>query len=353
MKVSITPHKTWKDDWYVLRWRPNGVKGARETLNVKGFGEAQERAAEIEGRAGKPQAVTFPRLRDVVNEYLSWAKKNLAEETYSGKLCRLEKHIIPALGDRRAQELTQRALDAYGANLPKTSYANDVRHIKALVTWMVKRKYAVKLDWVPESAPTTSKIKRLPTFEDAERCIAALPKLTHRMACSMMLYSGLRWNETRHLRWENCAERMELTPGPGCIGTWERSITIILQVTKNGSEEIINIPSVCHEWYDANWKPGGYLFEGRDGEHLSKIHYSLGIAARVSGVKMTPHLFRHVSGTELYRRTRDLYRVMHHLRHKNITQTQIYVRYAALWQRESVETLVGSGQNGQGNNWTR
>lgn len=337
MKVSLTPHPTWKDDWYVLRWRPDGVKGKRETLNIHGREAAESRRESLEGKPAED--ATFPRLRDVAAEYLEWVRSNRAGATLINKRQRLEGHIIPALGDLRADELSQRALDAYGKALPKTTYHNDVQHIKALATWMRKRKYALRLDWEPEASAPTSKVKRLPTFEDAERCIAALPKSAHRAACALMLYSGLRWNETRHLTWEDCAERMELVQGPGIIGTWERSITVVVW-GKSQQEEIANIPSVCHEWYDANRRAKGFLFAGRRGDHLSQIHYSLELARQACGVRMTPHLFRHVSGTELYRRTRDLYRVMNHLRHSNIRQTQVYVRYAALWQRESVETLV-------------
>jgi integrase len=343
MKVSNSPHPTWGGEWRVLSYRPNGAKGERIRENVQGFTEAQARAIEIQAQhGGKTEVASFPRLADVVGEYLAWAEKNLSEETIGNKTIRLNKHIIPALGQRRVQELTQRLLDSYGANMKPSVYLKDIHHISAMITWMIKRRYAAKMDWTPEQQQVKAKVKRLPRMEVAEQCICALPREDHRIMCRLMLYAGLRWNEVRSLRWENFEAFFELVDVTGRdLGTWERSVTVVARITKNGDEEIVAVPSNCHYWFDDNRRGSGYMFPGqKDDSRMTRIKYGLNKAGEVTGVRMTPHMFRHVSGTELYRRTKDIFRVMQHLRHKNLKDTMIYVRYAAMWQRESVETLV-------------
>ena len=219
-------------------------------------------------------------------------------------------------------------------------YLKDIHHMSALISWMVKRRYAEKMDWTPEQQQKSAKVKRLPRMEAAEQCIAALPKEDHRIMCRLMLYAGLRWNEVRSLRWENFDAFYELMEVAGqLLGTWERSVTVVAKVTKNGDEEIVAIPSNCHAWFDEHRQAKGLIFPGQK-DRMTRIKYDLNKAAEVTGVRMTPHMFRHASGTELYRRTRDIFKVMQHLRHKNLKDTMIYVRYAAMWQRESVETLV-------------
>lgn len=339
MKVNMKPHATIAG-LYTLDYRPDGAKGKRERIHVPGFKDAQAAKMELEAATGSGDRVTFPRLRDIVDEYLAYCGKALSESTNDSKQRRLKKHIIPALGDRRVKELSQRTFDRYGENMKASVYLKDIHHISALITWMVKRRYAEKMDWIPEQQQRTAKVKRLPRMEAAERCISALSKEDHRIMCRLMLYAGLRWNEARSLRWENFEAFYELMDVEGQkIGIWERSVTVVARTTKNGDEEIVAIPSNCHEWFDDHVKREGLIFQGQK-DRLTRIQYTLKQASAATGVRMTPHMFRHVSGTELYRRTKDIFRVMQHLRHKNLKDTMIYVRYAAMWQRESVETLV-------------
>lgn len=336
MKVNMKPH-TNKLGWYTLDFRPDGSKGARERVHFKGFEQAQAAKLELEGKALDPgEVATFPRLREVVDEYLGWAKRNQADATYTGKRCRFTKHIIPALGDKRAGDLSQRVLDAYGEHMANGSLRQDVIDIQAMVAWMVKRKYAEPLKFKPELPPYRAKIKHLPSAGDILKFIAALRFPMHQAVCSLMLYTGLRWNEARSLLWEDY-----------------RGKEILARVTKTGHPEIIAIPAACSEWFAANKRPKGYIFSADKGKTaICNLERPLRVAFVASGVYMTSHMFRHASATFLYELTGDIYAVQHHLRHSKVTTSQIYTRYSAAQRKGSVDILAGmldgiSGHAGQ------
>lgn len=336
MKVSMKAHKTL-DGWYTLDYRPDGAKGDRKRTHVEGLRAAQELKAELEGEPLKGDSPTAPRLRDVVEEYLAWSKKYHAETTYNGKKCRFLKHIMPALGDRRAKDLTQRMLDAYGAKMAKGSYRQDVIELQAMVTWLVSRKYAVALDFKPELPEYKQKIKHLPSAPDILKFIAALRFEMHQTVCLLMLYTGLRWNEARNLRWEDY-----------------RDGEILARITKTGNPEIMAIPAVCVAWFDSHKQPSGYIFSANKGKSpLCNLERPVRVAFKRSGVYMTSHMFRHASATFLYDLTGDIYAVQHHLRHAKVTTSQIYTRYSAVRRKGSIDMLAGmldgiSGQTGQG-----
>lgn len=323
MKVSIRPHKT-NTGWYTIDYRPDGVKGRREREHYESYEAAMAQKNALEGEPLKAETATHPRLKDIANEYLAWSKKHQAAATYETKKCRLNRHILPVLGDRRVKDLSQRLLDSYGANMAKGSYRGDIIQIMALVEWMVKRQYCKPLDWRPEIPSYSAGIKHIPRAQDILRCIEALPQEQHRIACMLMLYAGLRWNETRNLRWENY-----------------RKGEILLKVTKTKQTEIVSVPEPCKEWFEAH-KGEGYIFSVDGGKtHLCNLQRPLKAAEKASGVHMTAHMFRHASATFLYELTEDIYAVQHHLRHSRVTTSQVYTRYSAARRRGSVEALVG------------
>jgi integrase len=215
-------------------------------------------------------------------------------------------------------------MDGYGANMAKGSYRRDIDCIRSMVRWMVKRKYADPLTFAPEMPAYKAGIKQLPTAADIQKFIAALRFEKHRIVCMLMLYTGLRWNEAKHLRWENF-----------------RDGAILLKQSKTETPEIITIPAPCLPWLEAQKQPSGYIFSVNNGKTcLTNLGRPFSMAFKRSGVYMTAHMFRHASATFLYELTGDIYEVQHHLRHSKVTTSQIYTRYSAVRRKGSVDALV-------------
>ncbi len=318
--MIIRPHRT-HPGWYQL---DGYINGKRERITCKSYSEAEQVKASME--TTKPAAVLHPTLSTVVDEYLLWAKniRKLAEYTLSRKKRRLEVWILPVLGKYRVKDLDQRILDAYGLNHTSVNYRADLNHLKAMIGWMVKRGYAEKLSFEIEMPEYQSKIKQLPTPQDVLAFLAAIRKEDHRMLFSLMLFTGMRWDEAKKLRWEN------YTGG-----------AIRLTETKTGVQEMIAIPDSLQVWLEANKKESGLLFpSSRTGTAYTGLERALRAAEKKTGIKMSPHMFRHMSATVLYEATGDIYAVSKHLRHSSVAMTQVYTRYSQARSRRAVNSVV-------------
>lgn len=324
MRVNITPHPT-KPGWHYVEYRPNGYKGKRERLPFSSYEAACIRRDQLLAQHDEPtvQELT-PRLKDVKAEYLLWVEKYRSKSTLDNKRCRLNGHIIPGLGDFRVKDLTQRILDDYSKTMATMSYRDDIYHLLALITWMTKRRYCKPLDWKPEIPEYRQPIKTIPAPEDILLYLEAIRDEDKRTLFSLMLYTGLRWNEARHLRWEDYQED-----------------SLRLSVTKTKVQERIYIPENLQQWFRDHCKPAGWIFiaKGRKAPYVN-LQKALLAAGEATGIKMTPHLFRHASATLLYEISEDLYAVKNHLRQSRITTTEIYTRYSIQRSRKAVNSLV-------------
>lgn len=324
MRINITPHPT-REGWYYLEYRPDGYKGKRERIPVQGYDKACARRDMLEEQLANPdrRIETHPRLKDVSAEYLLWVEKYRAPMTQRNKRQRLNEHIIPALGHYRVKELSQRILDDYGRDMAKGSYRDDIYHLLALITWMVKRNYARPLDWKPEIPEYRPPVKTIPAPEDILQFLKRIPKEDQRILFSLMLYTGLRWNEATKLTWQDY-----------------QGDSFRLATTKTKVQERIFIPEHLQQWFRDNQKESGWIFTHNGKKPYSNIQRALDRAEKETGIKMTPHLFRHASATILYQISNDLYAVKNHLRQSRITTTEIYTRYSVERSRQAVQSLA-------------
>lgn len=335
--MSIEKHS--RPGWFYVKHYPQGRKGKPERLPVEGYEKAQELDSSLKLSKSITPAITFPKLSDVVDTYLLWArgdgqaKAKLAPTTYTTRERRLERFIIPHFGKYRVAELNQTVFDEYEKTVAKWTYYIDLIAIKALIKWMVKRKLAKPLDWQPEPVTGNHAIKAVPHPADLLKAIDAVPKENHRMIFRMMLFTGLRWNEAKNLRWEDVD-----------TNAW----TIRVKEIEDAAQDIIYIPEPVREWLNANLKPSGLIWEGRGGgKPFRSLNRVLLAAGKTVGIELTSHTLRHASGTYLYEQTNDLYAVQKHLRHKEVTTSAIYARMSVSRRQSSVVSIMDYIENNQ------
>lgn len=96
--------------------------------------------------------------------------------------------------------------------------------------------------------------------------------------------------------------------------------------------------ATLEEYYRAD-KPSTYLFEGREGKHLSTamIEYAVRTAARRAGIQklVTPHILRHSFATHLLESGCDIRTVQALLGHKHIRTTARYLHV----RKEFIKTV--------------
>ncbi|NJD36704.1 MAG: site-specific integrase [Geobacter sp.] len=322
--MSIRPHPR-HEGWYVVDYYPDGRKGKRIREPVKGMEHAIALENSLKNQKHAPAKVVHPPLQDIVDEYLLSAKQDLAAATYETRERRLRFHIIPALGKYRVRDLNQTILDGYRATVAYWTYHTDLTILKAVVRWMVTRKLADGLSFQPEIPKGVAKTKDVPHPSDMIRAIGNLKNPVHRVLFGLMLYTGLRWNEARSIRWEN----VNIKSG-----------TIGIKEIERGQQDSIYIPPPLLEWFQANYQAAGLVFEGRNKgkpfEHLWKVYRQLSADC---GCRITSHSFRHASATYLYEQTGDIYLVQQHLRHKKVTTSQIYARMSVKKRLSAVNAV--------------
>lgn len=233
---------------------------------------------------------------------------------------------MPHFGKYRVKDLKQTIFDDYEKTVARWTYHTDFNMLMAMITWMIKRGYAEPLKWKPERPSGTHKVKPVPHPADMLRAIESMKKESHRMLFSLMLFTGLRWNEARNLRWED----IDMTAG-----------TIRVKEVEGGEQDIVYIPDPVRPWLETNKKESGLIWEGRDkGKPYATLEKVLHDAGKAIGIHISSHTFRHASATYLYEQTNDIYAVQAHLRHKKVTTSQIYARMSVARRKSAVNSII-------------
>ena len=323
--MSIEKHS--RPGWYYVKHYPNGRKGKPERLPVEGYEAAQKLDDNLKVSKTITPAVTLPRMEAVIDEYLAWCKTKWSPVTCEAKERRLNKYVLPFFGKYRVKDLQQGLLDQYLKGMEKWMYATDHAHLFAMVSWMIKRNYAEKLTWHPERVTGNHAVKPVPHPADLIAAIDSMTKEKHRVLFSLMLFSGLRWNEARNLKWKD----IDLKSG-----------SILVKEIVDGPQCIVYIPESLHGWFAKNAKTSGYIFESDRcrGRPVKNLWYVLEQAGKVCGVHLSTHTFRHASATYLYEQTRDIYQVQAHLRHTKVTTSQIYARMSVSVKQSAMGSIL-------------
>lgn len=322
--MSIRPHPSHKG-WYIVDHYPDGRNGKRAREPFPSYEEARNFEQALGKNKTAPAKTTHPRLEDVVENYLLAVKDTLAPTTYATKERRLNSYIIPFLGKYRVKDLRQTQLDEYKKTVAFWTYHTDLNCLLALITWMVGREQANPLTFKPERPKGEPKVKPIPHPADMIRAIENMKNPKHRILFSLMLYTGLRWNEASNLRWEDVDLKSE---------------TVAVKEIKRGKQDSVAIPKSLLAWFEDHKMVSGLIFEGRfKGKPYKPLWKVLMQAGVDAGVHISNHTFRHASGTYLYEQTNDIYLVQHHLRHSKVTTSQIYARMSVTKRQSAVASV--------------
>lgn len=334
--MSIEKHPT-RPGWYYVKHYPHGRKEKPERTPVEGYDAAKaldDSIKKLKGQGSASNITTFPRIQDVIGDYLLWAKniRKLAPITLYQKGLRFDNHILPYFGKYRIHDLDQTILDGYASGMKPWQYIVDLNHLFALISWMVKRKHAKKLDWEPEKPTGHHAIKPVPHPTDLLKALDSVKKEKYRILFKLMLYTGLRWNEARNIKWED----IDLRTG-----------SIRIKEIIDGPQDIIYIPEPLHEWFTREKKENGYVFESDKikGKPVYNIWHVLNEASKICGTHLSNHSLRHASGTYLYEQTDDIYKVQAHLRHVRISTSQIYTRMSIKRRKAAVNSVIDYIEN--------
>jgi len=321
--MSIEKHPT-REGWYYVKYYPQGRNHPPQRRRVEGFDAAYQLDQAIKQRKLKAEPVTHPRLEMIAEGYLEWAKKNLAGATYQTRERRMRNYILPFFGSYRVCDLNQQLLDRYAATVANCTYHTDLNALLALTTWMRKRDYCDPLHFKPERPRMNPRKQVFPTFERIIDAIESMDKPVHRVMFYMMLFSALRWNEIRNVRWEN----VSIKDG-------------VYKLAETDIEDVLPIPAPVLPWLKENQKESGPVFEGRTkGQPYTYLWKIWKQAGEHIGLRISSHTFRRCAANHLYKMTGDIHLVQRLLRHKKVQTTLRYIEHSQEAHERGLNMLV-------------
>lgn len=315
MKINITKHPT-KAGWYYIEFRPNGAQGKRERIPIEGYASAQVEKERLDKLYhGKSTRTLSPRIKDIYEEYLGWVKLNQAPATHATK-DRAFKQIIPHFGNYRVSELTQTVYDEFHKKLPRKRRAIIMyqHYLSAMIRWAVERDMCKPLEFKPHQPKYKAGKPVIPSMADIQAVIDSQTDPSKKTLLEVMLWTGLRWNEARLLRWEDVylAQR-------------------VMRVRESDEEEEVHIPIYpdFYSWMKANKKASGWVFPNprtKAKEPWTTFKTFLRNTSEKLGVHISHHDFRRRSGQNVYEASGyDVFAAQRHLRHREIRTTMRYL----------------------------
>lgn len=318
MRVNVAKHPT-HPGWYYLEYRPNGVKGGIKRIPIEGYEEAHAQAAAMMQRHTSPGSIALrPRIKEVVDDYLAWCRDNQAEKTHHDKVYSF-RHIVEYFGKYRPGELTQTVFDGFQRKYTgkRAAIIKYQHYLTALIAWMVKRNLADPLTFKPDKPKYHASKAVIPSMQEMQAVIDLEMDPAKKMLLITMLWTGLRWNEARLLRWED----VYLNQG-----------TIRVRESDTEAEVHVAIYPAMQKWFAGNARPSGYVFPSdrkrKRGDDMpwTTLRAFLAESSKKIGRTIGHHDFRRRSGQNVYEATGyDVFAAQRHLRHRDIRTTMRYL----------------------------
>ena len=303
--------------------------------------DALKRLRELEARLDKgkdvaPKKVPFDFLCD---EYLRWTEVNLAPRTRKERRYAIRAHLKPFFHGM-VHDIGVRGIEAYKSKRMATGIAPVSMNSELKVLSCIF-KFGVENDYV-EEIPKIRRVKvpkkphRFLSTEEIGKVIAAA-RADVRPMLQLMIFTGLRKGEIRHLEWSDVDLKNRLIHvrskdnwGPKTENS-TRTIPLCdaaleaLQMAQIRSEKRIEKSTL--------------VFPGRKGP-LNDVRESLNGACKRAGVPhVRVHGLRHTFGSQMAMAGADPFAIMKAMGHADFKTTMIYVSLGKSHIRDQVEKL--------------
>jgi integrase len=342
----------WKGDKKLRVRRPAGKHVTNKTQALSE--EAAERA-RLDGLTGN--ALKPPFFSNFADEFRdSYAKANNKPSELASKKMILERHLKPAFGHLRLDEISAEAIEKYkAAKLAGTKATAERKEIAPLKPKSINNHLtclatvlSVAVEWGRiAKAPKIRKLKtgdapyRFLTFEQADVLLlcgrpAVLQPWGAMILCG--LRSGLRISEMLALRWR------DVDFSAKTINVRENVWKGIVGTPKGGKADAV---PMCAELHDAlrslpRSPKSELVFCQPDGSAWTRDDTTRPIRRACRAAGLTPvgwHTLRHTFASHLVMRGVHLKAVQQLMRHASIVSTMRYAHLAPQTTRDAVELL--------------
>lgn len=388
--VTCQEHATRKhcrrpDKYYLIRLRDASGRQREEGLGWASEGWTDQKACSIaqelrdnirtghgpqslgEKRAlmeeQRARTIQTTSLDDGAAAYLAWARANKA--SWRADETRLRLHILPVLGGRLMEEITETDVERLKAALAQGMAPATVRQCLTLI----HRVYTYCRTHTPEggkrplhsgdiptaavrSPPVHNERERFLTPGEAEALVAMARERNPDMAdlITLALHTGMRRGELARLRWDHVSLETGTITVPGQDGKRGKGKGRV--PLNRAAREVLAARQAARNGHPLVFPPGELpAWKNPDGDRtavamdISKAFRHLTDAAGLNkGVtdrrqKVTFHTLRHTYASWLAMAGTPIPALMALMRHKSIEMTMRYSHLLPDATRQAVETL--------------
>jgi len=265
-------------------------------------------------------------LSEFIQEYLDWARENLADETF-----RKRKHVLQRLksviGDVYLKNLSRKHLDEYTSYLlsigvSRNTVNTHIRHIKASLS------KAVEWELVKENPFKGYKLLKVqqkpPAYllpNQVEKVLQTIDDEFWKFVFMLFVFTGMRLSEVANLQWRDIDLKREV---------------IVVRKSKNYQSRVIPIhPKLRNEITKRLPSVGKVVPYYKD-----YIYHKLKKYLKQAGFeKIRVHDLRHTFASLMVMSGVDLKTVQELLGHQDYRVTEIYAHLSPLHLQEAIKKL--------------
>jgi integrase len=337
-RVYKIPSRTGKPRWWVCvtfrgqRYRE--VAGDTKQAALK-------RLRELEARLEKKGTVTEKKVPFdfLCDEYLRWTEINLAPQTQRERVIAVRAHLKPFFPGL-VTDIDVRSIEAYKSKRMATGISpvtmnNELKIISCIFKFGVENKYVDDIPKIQRVKAPKKPHRFLSTEEIGKVIAAARPDV--RPMLQLMIFTGLRKGEVRHLEWSDVdlGNRLLHVSSKETWGPKTESSARTIPLCEPAVEAL----QMAWERDEKRKVKSSLVFPGRNGL-LNDIRESLNGACTRAGIPhIRVHGLRHTFGSQMAMAGADPFAIMKAMGHTDIKTTMIYVSLGKSHIREQVEKL--------------
>ncbi len=299
---------------------------------------------ELEARLDKigdltPKKVPFDFL---CKEYMQWATVNLAPRTRKEREYIIRVHL-KSFFNGLTSDIDLRSVEAFKASRLELPIApitlnTHLKVLSCILKFGQENKLVVELPKIRRVKVPKKTPKYLSADEIGRVLAAARPDV--RPMLQLMIFTGIRKGEVRHLEWNDVDlenRLLHVRPKAEWNPKTENSMRTIPLC-----ESAVAALRMAQERAERRTAKSTLVFPGRKGGPLTDIRDSLNGACRRAGVpSLHVHGLRHTFGSQMAMAGADPFAIMKAMGHADIKTTMIYVSLGTSHIREQVEKLNG------------
>ena len=346
--MAVKPHPcidgAWQIDWSIPNTeKPAHPKTGKHPLKrcyetfIGSYEDACARWSGLCQQHRTTKIIGNPRLNDVIPDYLSHIELNQSAGYYKS-ICWAMDKIKPFFGRHPVSHITNQMVEDFKRKHRETPcHTNQcLQYLKIMISWMVAQNKAQPLPFKIILLPYEEAIPQPPSPAEWDLILqtirsnflksgTTLEQRAIQEAILHLIYAtGLRFNEVRHLQWQNLR--------------WEDGRCLVTG-TKTKKQRLCLFPEEALALLKPYKKKRGYIFTNpATGKPYTTIRNLLKNAAAKHDIPMRgPHDLRHAAGTDTLEATGDLRATQDLLGHANIKSTQRYTKIATRRQQRIAE----------------